>query len=56
VPDEWGHDRYGRSECAVTVSRPARLNVGDEVIYPDTGKARLGYDRARILLAAYTGW
>jgi integrase len=23
---------------------------------PHTGKARLGYDRARILLAAYTGW
>lgn len=22
----------------------------------DTGKARLGYDRARILLAAYTSW
>jgi hypothetical protein len=23
---------------------------------PDTGNARLGYARARILLAAYTGW
>ena len=23
---------------------------------PDTGKARLGYDRARVLFGAYTGW
>ncbi|MGH9068306.1 MAG: tyrosine-type recombinase/integrase [Acidimicrobiales bacterium] len=49
----------GRSSGPVFVSerRPGptrRPPAGD--LCPDTGRARLGYDRARILFGRYTGW
>jgi len=43
-----------RSCPAVGLCPPAAPGQGD--ICPHTGRARLGYDRARILLRASTGW
>ncbi len=49
----------GRSRGPVFVSQrrpgPARRPPARDLC-PDTGKARLGYDRARILIGHYTGW
>jgi integrase len=47
----------GRGPVFLSERRPGparRPAVGD--LCPDTGKARLGYDRARILFDRYTGW
>lgn len=49
----------GRASGPVFISHrqpgPARRPAAQDLC-PDTGRARLGYDRARILLGCYTGW
>jgi len=49
----------GRSSGPVFLSErrpgPARRPPAGDLC-PDTGRARLGYDRARILFGRYTGW
>lgn len=49
----------GRSRGPVFLSErrpgPARRPAARDLC-PDTGRARLGYDRARVLFDAYTGW
>ncbi len=49
----------GRHHGPVFISHrrpaPSRLPPARDLC-PDTGKARLGYDRSRILLGDYTGW
>ncbi len=49
----------GRTRGPVFLSHrrpgPARRPAAQDLC-PDTGNARLGYDRARILLGRYTGW
>jgi integrase len=52
-------DGSARSSGPVFLSHrrpvPAR-RPGPRDVCPHTGRARLGYDRARVLLASYTGW
>ena len=47
--------RPGRYSCSERRPGPARRPAAQDLC-PATGRARLGYDRARILFTRYTGW